>query len=167
MNPIQSIRSAWNRFIGFVHLRRGAHHYRRGNLARAASHIHAALRCSGPSFHAHLMLGRVYLRLNRFDRAREEFARARYLDPRRFMAHGLPEDLLLDMAERFQRNTRLSGHGDGGREPVTHGRSSSRHVQRDDFSSADERARFRLLPPIQPEELDDVDWEDLSRFLDE
>ena len=32
---------------------------------------------------------------------------------------------------------------------------------------ADERARFRLLPPIQPEEIEDVDWEDLSRFLDD
>ncbi|MFG0319806.1 MAG: tetratricopeptide repeat protein, partial [Planctomycetota bacterium JB042] len=131
MDPIGAVRQLWNRFSAWLHLRRGIRLYRRGRFARAAAHIHAALLRAGPSFTAHLVLGKIYLRLNRFDRARQEFAQARFLDPGRFSAQGLPEDLLLEMAERFYQPLWQDGRGPGAPEsvpPAHRRRSEERRV---------------------------------------
>ncbi len=168
MQILWFVRQTWNRFVAWLHLQRGFRYYQRGRFGRAAAHIHASLLRGGPSFRAHLLLGKIYLRLNRFDRARREFAQARFIDPNLFSAQGLPEDLLLEMAERFyQPLWRQSADEEesGRREPVPPRRE--RRAGHDDFSSASERARFQVLPPIRPEDIDDVNWEDLSSLLDE
>lgn len=165
MDPFGAARHLWHRFAAWLHLRRGVRLYRRGRFAGAASQIQAALLLAGPSFTAHLVLGKIYLRLNRFDRARQEFAQARFLDPGRFAAQGLPEDLLLEMAERFYQPLWRDARGPGATEPVPP--AKRRHRHRDDFSSASERARFRVLPPIRPEDVESIDWSELSRLLDD
>lgn len=141
-----------------AHLRRGVRLYRAGHFAPAVAHIQTAVILSGPTFEAHLYLGKIYLRLGRFDRARREFAQARFLDPARFAAKGLPEDVLLQMAQRFYQplwaGFRTSEEDDLAPEQPL-----------DDFSSAAERERFRALPPIDPDDLGDIDLEDLANRL--
>jgi len=167
MNPLRAIHRTIDRIAAWLHLQSGQRLYRRGRFARAAARIQDAIALEGPSFRAHLLLGKIYLRLNRFDRARQEFAKARFLDPGRFSAEGLPEDLLLEMAERFyQPIWRDSSAGPDGRGSPVPATESVRRA-RDDFSSDTERARFSILPPIRADELDHVDWSDSSLLFED
>lgn len=141
-----------------AHLRRGVRLYRVGRFAPAVAHIQTAVLLSGPTFEAHLYLGKIFLRVGRFDRARREFAQARFLDPSRFAAKGLPEDVLLQMAQRFYQPlwAGLRTNEEDRAEEMGPG---------DDFSSLAERERFRILPPIGPDDLDDMDYEELANRL--
>lgn len=159
----QPVWSLARRVLAALHLARGKQLYARGRFAAAGAHVQRALTLHGPSFDAHLCLGKIYMRLSRYDRARREFALARYLDPGRFAAQGLPEDILLEMAQRFYqplwsqkppRDASTVGRGD-----ARGMRSTPRIV--DDFSSAAERERFRVLPPIHPSDIDEIDWSTL------
>ncbi len=166
MQILPLLRHAWNRAIALVHLRRGTSLYRQGRFGPAASHLHEALFLGGPSFTAHLFLGRIYLRLNRFERARQELARARFLNPGRFAAQVLPEDLLLEMIERVLRPGPHGGCAAAGPEPAPQ-RFVAHREAADDFSSPAERDRFRALPPIQPEDSENLNWGELGRLLDD
>ncbi|MBI4879233.1 MAG: tetratricopeptide repeat protein [Planctomycetes bacterium] len=166
MRIVRLLRHSWDRAIALLHLRRGTSLYRKGRFAPAASHLHEALFLGGPSFTAHLFLGRIYLRLNRFDRARQELARARFMNPGRFAAQVLPEDMLLEMIERILRPDHQGGCAAAGREPAQRHFVAQREAA-DDFSSPAERDRFRALPPIQPEDSENLNWGELGRLLEE
>jgi hypothetical protein len=161
MHPIRRLSRVFRRVLAAIHLIRGRRLYRSGQFALASERVQYALALGGPSFGAHLVLGKIYMRLSRFDRARREFALARYLDPVRFATEGLPEDVLLELAQRFYqplweepvngaviaplRGPRASGSG-------------ARNAAHDDFVSPAERERFRVLPPIARDEIDGIDW---------
>lgn len=157
MQVLQKIRQFWYRLSARAHLRRGVKLYRDGQFAPAVTHLQTALLLGGPSFTAHLHLGKIFLRLGRFDRARREFDQARRLDPARFAARGLPEDVLLEMAQRFYQPLWAGPRADEDEDLEM--------LPGDDFSSDAERDRFRILPPIEPEDVEDVDLEDLARRL--
>jgi tetratricopeptide (TPR) repeat protein len=153
------IRRLLNRARAAAHLRRGRRLFQSGRFETGADELRRCLAIGGPNFAAHLLLGQIYLRTSRFDRARREFALARYLDPGRFAAEGLPEDVLLEFAQRFhptsQRKQPRTPAGDAARV----GRESTLDRERaDDFVSAAERERFRVLPPLDAEDLDRIDW---------
>lgn len=155
MRLLLRLGTAWRKVLAGLRLRRGIQHFHRGHLARAASLIHQAVCHGGGSFTAHLYLGRIYLKLNRLERARQEFNWARQHDPVRFSTHVIQENLLIEMARRIQ---------------VCHpvpGRPVRRRRVMDDFSSTEERQRFKVLPPIQIEELERIDWNDVSELFDE
>lgn len=143
----------------FAEYRAGLRLYSRGRFGRALLCIERSLALGGPSFGAHLHLGKIQLRLGRFDRARQEFAAARRIDPGRFASHGLPEDVLLEMAERFYQP--LWRHGG----PALQSRARSAE-RADDFASAAERERFRGLPPIRREDIENVDWREADSLLE-
>jgi hypothetical protein len=101
--------------------------------------------------------------LSRFDRARREFALARYLDPGRFATEGLPEDVLLELAQRFyQPLWEEPGNGIVRaplKGPLANGSGSrAREGAHDDFASTAERERFRVLPPLDRNDIDELDW---------
>ena len=154
MRLLRPFVSAWRRLLAALCLHRGIYHFQSGDLTRAAALIHRSMTLQCPGFTAHLFLGRIYLRLNRLDRARQEFARARALDAGRFATHGVQDDLLLEMARRIQVRQPVPGH------------ALHRRVM-DDFSSAAERRRFKVLPPIQVEELERIDWNDVSSLFED
>jgi hypothetical protein len=154
MRLLRPLVLAWRRLFATLSLRRGIQHFSTGDLIRAAALIHHSMILQGPTFRAHLFLGRIYLRQNRLDRSRQEFARARALDPGRFALQGAADELLLEMARRIQV-----------RQPVP-GRVARRPVK-DDFSSAAERRRFKVLPPLQVEELERVDWDEAASLFEE
>ncbi|MFH0944927.1 MAG: tetratricopeptide repeat protein [Planctomycetota bacterium] len=155
MRLLSRLGTAWRKVLAEFRLRRGIWHFQKGHLTRAASLIHLSVIHGGGTFAAHVYLGRIYLRLNRLERARQEFNRARQLDPARFSTHASQENLLVEMARRIQVC-----------QPVPGQTLRRRRVVRDDFSSAEERQRFKVLPPIQIEELDEVDWDDTSGLFD-
>lgn len=168
IRPLRLLRILLNRVFAYAHVRRGVHLFRRGKFMRAGAHIHTGLLLGGPSFTAHLYLGRIYLRLSRFERARHEFAQARLIDPGRFAAQGLPEDVLLELAERpwpaRDERERVPRESDRTRAPLAP-LGSSRSIA-DDFCSNSERERFRVLPPIRREDIDQLDWRDANSLFD-
>lgn len=149
------------RVLAALYLRRGRRLFAIGRFESAADELRKALAVGGPSFTAHLCLGQIYLRTARFDRARREFALARYLDPGRFAAEGLPEDVLLEFAQRFHptshRREPRPPIGDAARVTREPG-GANEHAQLGDFVSSAERDRFRILPPIGAEDIDRIDW---------
>lgn len=152
MHPLRAISEIWNRLRASITLRSGIRMYQAGHLQQATERLEASLALAGPSYDAHLHLGRIHLRQGQFDRARQEFAQARFLDPRRFAADGVPE-ALLEAAERIYQpafTIEAEAEFDEDLGPF------------DDFSSAAERERFRNLPAIQTCEIESVDWERLA-----
>jgi tetratricopeptide (TPR) repeat protein len=166
------LRTLWRRIQSrvraFLALRAGTWLYERGELLKAADALHDCVAHGGSSFKAHLLLGKIWLRVGRFERAREEFARARFLDPARFAAHGLPEDVLIEMAQRYVRPRRqLAPDTPGAAMTYADGGYAGAVPTHDDFSSAEERRRFRALPPISADDVRNVDWRDASELFDD
>lgn len=165
-------RNLWRRMQSrvraFLALRAGSWLYERGELLKAADALHDCVAHGGSSFKAHLLLGKIWLRVGRFERAREEFARARFLDPARFASHGLPEDVLIEMAQRYVRPRRqLAPDTAGSNLGYTDVGYASALPTHDDFSSAEERRRFRALPPISADDVRNVDWRGASTLFDD
>lgn len=168
MIPLRVLwRRLQSRVRAFLALRAGTWLYERGELLKAADALHDCIANGGSSFKAHLLLGKIWLRVGRFERAREEFARARFLDPARFASHGLPEDVLIEMAQRYVRPRRQLAP-DTASSSVGFAASgySAPMPAHDDFSSAEERRRFRALPPISADDVRNIDWRDASDLFD-
>jgi len=159
-----------------MHCRVGAFFLRRGDLARARRHFLRAAEQGYPSFRAHLQLGKIYLHQDRMARAVEELHRAREIDPHRFAREGFPGDPLLWIAERLPesrvRNLAVS--------PSSATPAPSAEPPRDvpaaaeaedlpygDFLDESEAERFSALPPISVHDLEDVDWDEVARELNE
>lgn len=154
------LRRLFHRTLAAIYLRRGRRLFRSGKFEPGADELRKCLAIGGPNFSAHLLLGQIYLRTSRFDRARREFALARYLDPGRFVANGLPEDVLLEFAQRFHPNApRREPRAPVGDAAKIHRSPASRPERADDFVSAAERERFRILPPIGADDIDRIDWD--------
>ncbi len=155
-----------HRVLAAIHLVRGRSLYRGGQFARASDHVQQCLAYGGPSFSAHLLLGKIFMRLSRFDRARREFALARYLDPYRFATEDLPEDALLELAQRFYQPI-WDEPGTGVRAPLRGPVvNRARQSVHDDFASQAERDRFRVLPPIGRDDIEGLDWSRAEDLFD-
>ncbi len=139
-----------SRIVARVHTWFGRWHYSAGRLARAARHCARALWIDphgGHAFDAHLYLGRVFLRIGELARGQEELRAARFENAQRFERECRTEEALLDALLRLEAE------------------AANRPQQRDDFSSDEERARFRTLPPIGANEIDEIDWQALAALL--
>ena len=168
MDFFRKLRQLRTKLAASMHLVIGKYRFSRNHLSRAAAHFQQHMALAGPSFEAHAYLGRIYLKLGRFDCARKEFARARFIDPNMSIDKDLPNDVLIEMAERYYRPTHFVRRSDNAAPLISvdydRGRTRSIH---DDFSSQAERDHFSVLPPISSEDIKGIDWEDLSRQLDE
>jgi tetratricopeptide (TPR) repeat protein len=166
------------RLMAVVERIRAARSIARGRLAAAAAAAERSLLLAGPSFRGHLLLGRIYLRQGRFDRARGELAQARFLDPRQFAAKAAIEDMLLELAGRVA----TGGESDARSRPIVVTRQTRPSAKppmprmppttpenggiRDDFGSAQERAKFRDLPPLTAGDSPAIDWDASTGLFD-
>lgn len=153
----------FNHVMGAYHARRAERHLRRDDLFRAVKSLDHCSSIGFRDFRTELLRGRVFLRLNRFRQARRAFSVARALDVKRYSSSGMPADLLLEMAETaYERNTATDPGPSHSPSDLTLSFSPC-----DDFSGEAERSLFRILPPIQPEDIENLDWAELERMLND
>lgn len=165
---------------GRYHLWSGLRAYRRGRVRAAGRHLDEALSCGHESFTAFLLLGKIAWRQRDLGRAAECFHRARDTDPARFQLEGFPEDFLTTLRSQPHRlpplRVRISietAPGPAARkaERITSspaGQGAPRDgatAQPSPFSSAEEAARLRDRPTLQPGEGRGVDWDAEARKL--
>jgi hypothetical protein len=141
---------------------------------RSREHLLRVLENDYPSFRAHLLLGKIYLRQDRVARAVEELHCAREIDPHRFAREGFPGDPLLWIAERLpearvRQNLVVPGPGSQSTSAADRDRLSYpapvEELPFGDFLNRAEAERFAALPPISLADLEDVDWDELVRDL--
>lgn len=156
------------------HLWSGLRAYRRGQVRVAGRHLDEALSCGHESFTAFLLLGKIAWRLRDMGRAAECFHRAREADPARFQLEGFPDDFLATLRSQPHRLPPL-------RVRITIESGQPRPVRRSqrvtaqqapatsgDFSSAEEAARLRDRPAIEPGAGADIDWDsEAQKFFGE
>ncbi len=173
------VRNVYRRFAVLPFLLIAARYHRyRSDLGQARDHLISATRLVPRCFKAHLRLGALYLEEHRFQRAKREFLLAREINPGKFrrlypLITGRSGDININLfyfpgftdleseqaPEDFLREfigEPLDELGAGaGDEGVVWG----------DFASYREFRKFQEMGPFQPEETDQVDWNEILRRL--
>lgn len=167
-----AIRRAFLTLRARYHLWSGRRAYRLGRLRTAGRHFREALGCGLESYEAYLLLGKICYRENDLARAATLFARARQVDPTRYLLEGFPDDFVETLRERQAglapprpeyrvviESTRRT------RPAAPAPRAPARSATPGDFASRDEWLRHRDRPALRPGEGVDVDWDEEARKL--
>lgn len=147
------------------HLWSGLRAYRHGRVRAAGRHLDEALNHGHESFTAFLLLGKIAWRQRDIGRAAECFHRARDADPARFQLEGFPDDFLSTLRSQPHQlpplRVRITIETGGAAKPAR--RSQRVGAQTDSapgpYASAEEEARLRDQPTLEPGQGGEVDWD--------
>lgn len=185
-----SIRQTFRNAAALAHRACGVLFYHCGARDRARRRFQRVLELKGDDFSAYVHLGRMAYSLGDYAGWRRESELARRASPDRFARLGHPFDLhrprtvtntvFEEAGDRASwRLYRVGQLGERASEPALPSlselssaseghesrRASGKLARRDDFSSADERARFATLQPLRTEDIRAADLEELARRL--
>jgi hypothetical protein len=130
-----------------------------GRRDRARIALKAALRCNPVSFSAHFLLGRLYWRDRSVVKAKREFDLAWQVDPGRF------ERAYARLRGRQEGAPELFAYPGAPEEVHVTARQQPRRYY-GDFRDEEERRRFADLPPINRDDIHEIDWDSFEERLD-
>ncbi len=172
-NPLRSLVVLWHRVSGVTL-------FQCARYERSRRHFERILEHHGDDFGAYVHLGRIAYTMGDYSGWRRECEHAQRTSPERYARLKHPFELFAPRAagtlheETEQRATWQAMEGETlcgtFEDPVERSHGSSRvGIPRrrfgDDFNSAAEREKFRSLIPIQSDEIDRTDLDDLTRQL--
>jgi tetratricopeptide (TPR) repeat protein len=150
-------------------------HYRRGDLRTALAHCDAVIDIDPNSFGAHVLRGKIFLSQKDFLKARREFLLAQEIDEQRF-------ERVLESLQRASGGININLFYFSSTPPRDDGndRFLEDFLSNDDWCEArpdelrfgdfmhyEEYRKFRSMPAITDEEIENTDWDQvLTELLD-